>query len=82
MRTRSIHPGDLVKVNKRGRLFHAHVRGEGPDGELVVEPIERGISYRHVSAREIVDHWRHARHDERDAGLPAEQYSFDHLLDR
>jgi hypothetical protein len=29
--------------------------------QLLVEPIERGVSHRHVSAREIVDHWTHAR---------------------
>ena len=28
MRTRSIQPGDIVLVNKRGRIFHATVRGE------------------------------------------------------
>lgn len=61
MRTRAIETSDIVKVSKRGRLFHAVVRGRGPDGQFVVEPIERGISYRHVGAREIVDHWAHAR---------------------
>jgi len=61
MRTHAIETCDIVKVSKRGRLFHAAVRGRGPGGELLVEPIERGISHRHVSAREIVDHWAHAR---------------------
>ena len=27
---------------------------------MAVEPIERGISYRHASAREVVDVWRRA----------------------
>ena len=61
MRTLAIETSDIVKVSKRGRLFHAVVRGRGPDGHFVVEPIERGISHRHVGAREIVDHWAHAR---------------------
>ena len=56
MRTHAIETTDIVKVSKRGRLFHAVVRGRGPDGQLLVEPIERNISHRHVSAREIVDH--------------------------
>ena len=68
MRPRAIETANIVKVSKRGRLFHAVVRGRGPDGQLLVEPIERGISHRHVSTREIVDHWAHAR---RASGEPA-----------
>lgn len=58
MRTRSINPGDVVRINKRGRIFHAHVRGLG-QGSLTIEPIERGISYRQASPREVIDHWTH-----------------------
>jgi hypothetical protein len=61
MRTGAIETADIVKVSKRGRLFHAVVRGRGPDGQLLVEPIECNITHRHVTAREIVDHWAHAR---------------------
>jgi hypothetical protein len=60
MRTHAIETSDIVKVSERGRLFHAVVRGRGPGGRLLVEPIERGISHRQVGAREIVDHWAHA----------------------
>ncbi|TMK40650.1 MAG: hypothetical protein E6G56_07080 [Actinobacteria bacterium] len=78
MRLRAIHPGDVVKVNKRGRLFHAHVRGIGPADQLAIEPIERGISYRHATAREVIDHWARGGPRERQ---PPEQYTIDHLLD-
>ena len=60
MRTRGIDPGDLVLVNKRGRIFHARVRSVDPTGLLRLEPLERNISYREASAREVADHWRHA----------------------
>jgi hypothetical protein len=60
MRTRGIEPGDLVLVNKRGRLFHARVRTVEPSGVLRLDPIERHVSYREASAREVADHWRHA----------------------
>jgi hypothetical protein len=60
MRVRGIDPGDIVLVNKRGRLFHARVRAVEPSGVLRLEPLERHISYREATAREIVDHWRHA----------------------
>lgn len=79
MRTRSIHPGDLVLVSKKGRLFYARVAGLGATGGFAVAPLERNVSYRQAAAREIVDHWAHAG---RDAGpVPAAgQISFDELL--
>ena len=73
MRVRGIEPGDLVLVNKRGRLFHARVRSVDPTGVLRVDPIERNISYREASAREIADHWRHAGRPRDDAAQPPEQ---------
>jgi hypothetical protein len=81
LRARSIHPGDIVLVNRRGRMFHAKVRGDAADGAIVVDPIERGISYRHVRAREIVDHWAHGRASRYEEQPPAAQWSFDDLLD-
>jgi hypothetical protein len=59
MRITAIKPGDIVRCNKKGRLFHATVTGTGPAGTLRVQPIERNISYRHVTAAEIADHWTH-----------------------
>ncbi len=56
----SLGAGDLVLVSKGGRRFHARVV-EVSRGTVRIEPIERGVSYRHASARELVDHWRHAR---------------------
>jgi hypothetical protein len=49
MRTLSIKPGDIVACNKKGRLFHAKVIGAGAAGTLLVQPIERNISYRHIT---------------------------------
>ena len=60
MKLASIGCGDLVLVSKGGRRFYARVL-EVSRGTVRFEPIERGISYRHASARELVDHWRHAR---------------------
>lgn len=79
MRTRGIQRGDLVLVSKKGRLFHARVAGLGATGGFTVTPIERNVSYRQASAREIVDHWSHAA---RDTGIEpaAGQISFDELL--
>jgi hypothetical protein len=68
MRTRTVHPGDIVLVTKRGRIFHATVRGVAAGGGFEVAPIERGISYRHVKAEDITDHW--ARSGARREGRP------------
>ena len=61
MRTRAISPGDLVMVNKRGRVFYARVLGTGATAGLSVEPRDRRICWRQAAAREVVDHWTHAR---------------------
>ena len=80
MRTRAIHRGDIVLVNKKGRLFHAKVQGLGATGGFAVVPIERNVTYRQASAREIVDHWARATRD-RGEEPGTGQISFDELLD-
>jgi hypothetical protein len=56
---RGIQPGERVRVNKRGRIFDARVLGAGPTGGLSVEPLDRRISWRQVTAREVIGHWPH-----------------------
>jgi hypothetical protein len=68
VRTRGIHPGDLIMVNKRGRVYYARVLGAGATGGLTVEPLDRRISWRQATAREVIDHWAHAGADR--AGRP------------
>ena len=77
MRTRAIHPGDIVLVNKRGRIFHAKIRGAAAGGGFDVSPIERGITYRHVKGAEIADHWPHTVATRREGRPPPGQISFD-----
>ena len=73
MRLASIKPGDIVACNKKGRLFHAKVTGAGAGGTLLVAPIERNVSYRHVGASEITDHWSHSVRTRReDRPLPSQ----------
>jgi len=78
MRTRSVQPGDIVLVSKRGRIFHATVRGVAAGGGFEVAPIERGISYRHVKASEITDHWAHSG-ARREGRPPTGQMGFEEL---
>lgn len=77
MRITSIKPGDIVCCNKKGRLFHAKVTGAGAGGTLLVAPIERNISYRHVGASEIADHWSHRVATRREDRAPSAQIALD-----
>lgn len=60
----SVKPGDIVRVNKKGRIFLAEVVGrievEGKRPRLEVEPITKGVNYRDVQGTEVVCHWRKA----------------------
>jgi len=57
VRLAHIHPGDLIEVNKGGRHMYGKVL-EIRTGVVEFEPLCRGVSYRHASAREIIGHWR------------------------
>lgn len=56
MELASIRPGDIVRVDKKGRGFEAFVL-EKHKGGLEIEPIQRGVTYTSASAREVVCHW-------------------------
>ena len=63
--SKGIAVGDLVLVDKKGRRFHAEVTGvdQADTGrfELEVHPIERGITWRTASVREVITVWRKVR---------------------
>jgi hypothetical protein len=63
--SKGIAAGDIVEVDKKGRRFHAVVsRLDQQDSgrfELEVRPLERGITFRTASVREVVGVWRRAR---------------------
>ena len=63
--SKGIAPGDIVQVDKKGRRFHAIVESldQADSGrfELDVRPIERGITWRTASVREITAVWRKSR---------------------
>jgi hypothetical protein len=78
VRLRSVHPGDVVLANHKGRIFYARVVGHERAGVLRVEPLERNVTYRTVRAREVVDHWTRAS-TPRDERLSDAQLAFDGL---
>jgi hypothetical protein len=64
-----IAAGDIVRCSAGGRVFHAAVRGHVPGG-ITITPLERGITARRVSERDVIDHWAHRG---RPAPAPAEE---------
>lgn len=53
MNMKYVSSGDIVEVNKKGRIFRAMVRSK--DGhEISVLPLTKGISYYTITARDIV----------------------------
>lgn len=63
--SKGIAPGDIVEVDKKGRRFHALVtkldQGDSGRFTLEVRPLERGITFRQATVREVVAVWRRAR---------------------
>lgn len=63
--SKTIGPGDIVEVDKKGRRFHAIVleleQGDSGRFSLRVRPLDSRISYHQATVREIVGVWRKAR---------------------
>ena len=63
--SKGIAPGDIVLVDKKGRRFHAEVvaldQHDSGRFELEVRPLERGITWRTASVREVIAVWRKVR---------------------
>jgi hypothetical protein len=49
-----------VQCDVKGRRFYALVTEHTPRG-LAVQPITNGITYRHVTARQVVAHYRRSK---------------------
>ena len=56
MRLADVVAGDIVLVNRKGRVFHAVVGAARPHG-LTIEPIDKRVTYRTCTAHEVVGHW-------------------------
>jgi hypothetical protein len=60
VRRAPIETGDIVEVDKKGRRFMALVLGVESSGDLRIEPVCRGVSWRTATSRELVRHWKKA----------------------
>jgi hypothetical protein len=70
MKIAGIKTGDLVLLDVRGARFHGEVTGRDENGVTVL-PLQRGITYRHVSPRQVITHWRKAGRATRQRAAPA-----------
>ncbi len=63
--SKGIAPGDIVEIDKKGRRFHALVtkldQQDSGRFELEFRALERGITFRTASVREVNAVWRRAR---------------------
>ncbi|UTI62942.1 hypothetical protein NBH00_16445 [Paraconexibacter antarcticus] len=62
--SKGIAPGDIVEVDKRGRRFHAVVvaidQRESGRFDLEWRPLQRGVTHRTGTVRDVVAVWRRA----------------------
>jgi hypothetical protein len=60
--SKGIAPGDIVEMDKKGRRFHALVvridQRESGRFDLEFNPLQRGITHRTGTIREVVAVWR------------------------
>jgi hypothetical protein len=56
MRLSGVRAGDLVRVNRLGRIFVAEVTATTRGG-LDILPCDKRITYRTCRAREVIEHW-------------------------
>ncbi len=72
MRLQGIRAGDLVLCDVKGRRFHAEVTTSPTGAELEIRPLQRAITYRRVTARSVLEHWRKAGRRPSGGPSPAE----------
>ncbi len=60
--SKQLAPGDIVEVDRKGRRFHALVeelhQRDSSRFDLVIRPLQRGITYRSATVAEVVGVWR------------------------
>lgn len=53
----TIKQDDIIEADVKGRRFIAHVQAK-QHGKLQVRPLDRGVTFRTVTARQVKRHWR------------------------
>lgn len=81
MNATGVKAGDILHVDKGGRVFFAHVtvvRAVGAtlakdSGRYGLRPITKGITYRNCNPREVVGHYRRAKHSRVPLGVNVDE---------
>lgn len=61
MNISAVKVGDVVRCDVRGTVFPALVENASTKGELSVEPFVKAVTYRTVTSRQVVTHWRKSK---------------------
>lgn len=64
MQLSGIKPGDIVKCDRKGQSFFAEVTAKDR-GRLEVAPLNRAVTWREVTARQVVAHYRKSKASDR-----------------
>ena len=60
--SKQLAPGDIVEIDRKGRRFHALVEAlhqrDSTRFDLVIQPLQRGITYHTATVGEVVEVWR------------------------
>jgi hypothetical protein len=70
MRLQGIRAGDLVLCDVKGRRFHAEVTTSPTGAEVEIRPLQRAVTYRRVTSRSVIEHWRKAGRRTSSGGTP------------
>lgn len=54
----TIHPGDIVEIDRKGRRFHAIVIEKSAGMLTRIRAIDPRINYTTATSREVIAHWR------------------------
>lgn len=60
MQISGVKPGDIVKCDRKGQVFFAEVTATAK-GRLEIEPINKVITWREVTARQVIAHYRKSK---------------------
>lgn len=63
MQIAAVKAGDLVMCERSGWRFIAEVTGK-EQGKLQVEPFQKSCTYREVTSRQVIAHYRKAKNSQ------------------
>lgn len=54
----TIKANDIVEGEVKGRRFYGYVQANPANGKVQVRPLDRNVTFRTLTARQVKRHWR------------------------